>query len=218
MGRPYHKPFKDAPRQRGFTMVEVVFVTGLMSIIMFSIYSTLTMAQGIFNVNNVYSQLTQGAMQTLRYIGREIGFTSPNLSPGRLNISMDANGNSIVRFQVPVDWDNDGDVVAGNLVPVTEWGAYEEPGPTQNGVLGAWARYSVVNNQLVRDLLDAGLFAIAGTRRVVSNDVLNFSVAQNVNVVRMTLTLQKPDNLALGGSRTIQSIFMSETLLRNTAN
>ncbi len=211
--------------QKGFTLIEILFAMIILPILFMSLYSSLEASNVIFRTNGVFSGLNQNAMQTLRTISREVGQTSPNVSPRHLTVVQDANNNSIVTFQIPVDCDNDGDVVddegnscvqdANNDKDV-EWGAYDEAGQTQNGRLNAWARYSVVNGQLLREVLDAGLNPIGGLRRVVSNSVQSFNVTQNVEVLNMTLNLRATDNVGqMGGARNFQTTFTSQTVLRN---
>ncbi len=204
--------------QKGFTLVELMAVSLILPMIVGSMFAVLSMANVIFHTNDIYSRLNQSAMQSLRYISREIGQTSPNATPSHLNIA--AGANSVVRFQIPVDWDNDGDVVNGSMNPNVEWGAYAEAGQTSNGSLGGWVQYSVNNsNQLIRDVLDAGLAPVAGQTRIVATNVLNFTVTQAQSTVTMTLTLRGTDTLGqFGQTRNIQSTFTSATLLRNAVS
>lgn len=200
-------------------MVEVMVVCALLALLLMSFYTVLELAYVLFRTDNVYAELNHDAMQTVRFVSREVGQTSPVASPSHLNIATDGNNNSVLRFQVPVDWDGDGDVIQNNTTDVTEWGAYTDVGTVQNGQLGAWVRYSVVNNQLIREMLDAGLNAIANTSRVVSNNVQTFTAAQNQETLQLNLTLQKIDGIGQqGASRTIQSAFSSQTLLRNAVD
>ena len=203
-------------RHSGFTLVEVLFAIVIIPILFLSIYGVLHSANIVFQTNNVFSRLNQNAMQSLRYISREIGQTSPNVSPSHLTIVPDG-ANSMVTFQIPVDRDNDGDVVDNQ--DNVEWGAYREAGQVQNGLLGSWTRYRVVGTQLRRQVLNGALAPMAGLDRVVANDVQSFTVVQNLSNLRMTLTLQGTDNVGQsGGTRTLTSTFTSETTLRNAVN
>ena len=205
--------------QNGFTLVEVTIVSVLLSLLLISFYTVLEMAYIIFRTDNVYQDLNNSAMQTLRYISREIGESSPVQTPSHMNITTDGNNNSVVRFQIPVDWDNDGDVIQDNTSDVTEWGAYDQLAQYNTGRLGGWIRYSVVNNQLKRDVLDAVFNPVGGLSRVVANNVQNFTVAQSQNILSMNLTLQKVDVIGQQGrARTIQSTFANQTLLRNAVD
>ncbi len=203
----------------GFTMIEVLLVSTLLSLLLMSFYTVLEMGYVIFRTDNIYSQLNHDAMQSLRFIGREIGQTSPVASPSHLNITTDANNNSVVRFQVPVDWDNDGDVVQNNTSDVTEWGAYDDVGLFSSGRLGGWVRYSVTNNQLNREVLDNTLNPMANLNRVVANNVQNFTVTQSQNILDMNLTLQRTDTIGQQGrSRIIQANFENQVMLRNAVD
>ena len=207
---------------RGFTLIETMFVTLLFPMLMLSVYAILDISSTIFRTNGIYSELNEGSMQSLRYISREIGQTSPLANPSHLTIAAGAGGNNIVTFQIPVDWDNDGDAVTAALNPVVEWVAYDQIGQTQNGRLSGWIRYTVVNNQLVRQVLDAGLNPIANLQQVVANNAQTFTAAlnQNQKTLTMTLTLQRADRVGQKGAqqRVLQSTFTSRTILRNAVS
>lgn len=208
----------EARTQKGFTLVELVMTGALFSLLSLSLFAVLNMANVIFHTNDVYSRLNTNAMQTLRSISKEVGETSPNVTPSRLNITT-VSGNSVVRFQVPVDWDNDGDATSGTTNPSVEWGAYTLINQGQSGTLGGWIRYSVSNNQLVRDVLDAGLVQVAGSSNVVANNVQSFTVTQSGSAIVMTLTVQVVDVRGQNGAqRTFSRTFTSRTLLRNAVN
>src|SRR3990167_6088309 len=121
-------------------------VTLVFSVVLLALFTTMMMAHAIFRTTDLYSQMNHDTMQVLRSISLEIGQTSPNTTPSHLSITTDGNGDSAVRFQIPVDWDNDGDADTGGLNPAVEWGAYDQAGQKQNGRLGAWVQYSVTNN------------------------------------------------------------------------
>ena len=204
--------------QQGFTLLELGFMILIFPMLVLSIFSVLNMANVIFHTNDVYSRLNQSAMQTLRSISREIGQSSPNFAPAHLNITADAGNNSVVRFQIPVDWDNDGDVVTAGFNPNVEWGAYDEVGRIQNGRLNQWVRYSVVNNQLIREVTD-GVGGEGKNRQVVANNVQRFNAVRAQNILSMTLTLSGTDTIGQSGQqRTIQTTFASNTALRNAVN
>jgi len=210
---------------QGFTLIEVLFVVIILPILFLTVFTVMESANVISRTNGVFAQLNQSEMQTLRSISREIGQTSPDITPARLILGADAANNSIVTFQIPVDCDNDGDVMAGEGTSCVnnpsndkyvEWGAYNEAGQFQNGRLGAWTRYSVNNNQLVREVLSANQVPIAGLRRVVANNVQSFRVTQALNALTMTLTANATDTIGQAGKpRTLQTTFASNTVLRN---
>ncbi len=205
--------------QRGFTLVELMVIVFIFPILILSTYFVLTTANVIFQTNDIYSRLNQNAAQVLRTINMEIGQTSPNIAPTHLNIATDGNNNSIVRFQIPVDWDNDGDADTGGLNPQAEWGTYDLIGQRQGGRLSGWARYTVTNNQLIRDVLDSSLSPVGGLSQVIANNVQQFRVSQNQNALTMNLTMQGTDNIGQNGrSRNFQSTLSTNTILRNAVN
>lgn len=223
--------------ERGFTLVEVLVATFLFPVLFLSVYSLLNMANVISTTNDVFSRLNQNAVQTLRNISREIAQTSSVAIPNRIVITTDGSNNSMARFQIPVDWDADGDVVGVGINNPVEWGAYDEAGQSDTGgaqradIQGRWANYRVVfdaasnQNQLIREVLDAALNPIPGTLRVIANNVSpvngSFVVAPPVNnVIRMTLALRGTDAIGQNGSaRVFADIpYANDTVLRTTAN
>ncbi len=206
-------------RERGFTMIELMFVVAIMPALLLALHYVLTMANVIFQTSDVYSRVNHSALQVLRKVNREIGQTSPNVTPSHLSITTDPNGNSILRFQVPVDWDNDGDIVTSAANPAVEWGAYDRVGQLQSGRIAGWIRYSVTNNQLIRDVLDAGLLQVAGTSEVAANNVQTFTAALANSTLTTTLNLRSTDRIGQGGAtRDFQQTFTSNTLLRNAVS
>ena len=217
--------------ERGFTLVELLVATFLLPVLFLSLYFLLNMSHVILSTNDIFAQLNQSAIQTLRNVSREIAQTNPVATPVRLVITTDANNNSVIRFQIPVDWDNDGDAVGNGVNNPVEWGAYDEAGQTNTSgilrpdILGRWVRYSVVNGQLVREILDPALATVAGSLRVIANNISPaagaFVVAAPVNsIVRTTLTLRGIDQRGqMGAARTFADVpFMNETLLRVSTN
>jgi len=217
--------------EKGFTLVEVLVATFLFPVLFLSVYSLLNMANVISTTNDVFARLNQSAVQTLRNISREIAQTSSVAIPNRLVITTDGVNNSVVRFQIPVDWDADGDVIGVGANNPVEWGVYDEAGQANTGglqradILGRWARYSVLNGQLVRDVLDGALNPIAGSTQVIANNVSpangSFVVTPPVNnTIRTTLVLRGTDSVGQGGSARIFADvpYANDTVLRTTAN
>lgn len=206
--------------QRGFTLIEMMFVTFIFPTVMLALFAMFEIVADVFYTGDIYYQLNQGCMQTLRYITREIGQTSPLTSPTRLSISTDGSGFSVVRFQIPVDWDADGDVVSGTLDPQVEWGAYTQANANTGGTLGYWVEYRVVNdaslgNQLKRRILDSTLTLVSGTDQVVASNVLTFTATLTSSTLRVTLGQSAQDRV---GQRTLTTTFTSDTVLRNAVS
>lgn len=210
---------KTLNQEKGFALVELMMMSILFPILFMAVYTSMTMANVVLRSTNIASQLNENARQTLRYISREIGQTSPNTSPSHLTITTDASSNSVVTFQIPVDYDNDGDVIDSNANPNVEWGIYDQANQKTDGRLSGWARYSVSNNQLSRQVLDSGLNPIAGLSKIIANNVQSFTASKNSNTLTLTMGLQAADS-AMGGSssRSFQTSISSQTLLRNAVN
>lgn len=235
MNRTYKKQKNVGWNEGGFTLMELMVVAFLFPVLFLSIYSLLNMANVISNTNDTFARLNQSAVQTLRNISREIAQTSSGTSPVHLNIATDPNNNSDVRFQIPVDWDNDRDVIGEGVNPQVEWGAYDQAGDARRDAggnpLNRWVRYHIVNdqatntNQLFREVLDPNLNLVVGSSRVIANNVSpaagSFVVTQPANnMVRMTVTLRGTDPVGQGGqARTFQDVpFTNETALRAAVN
>ncbi len=205
-------------RKAGYTIAEVLISTFLFSTFATSIYSLLTLSQIVNQTHDVQTRLSYGGLQTLRTINRELSQTS--YTTDRLVITTDGNGNNVVRLQIPVDYDDDGDVTSSSLSKSIEWGAYDKLGNTAKGSganpSGRWARYSVTNNQLQREVLDSMLSVVSGSSTVICNDVQTFTATQNGTSLTVSLTLQVSDLVGQSGkSRALSSTFSYQTTLRN---
>ncbi|MBN1688743.1 MAG: prepilin-type N-terminal cleavage/methylation domain-containing protein [Candidatus Omnitrophica bacterium] len=217
-GRGRHQD-KKRDQGKGFTLIEILFVMLLFPLLFFGIYTVMNMSQVIFRTNGAYAAVNQNAMQILRHIGREIGQTSPLVAPSHLTLSTDGSGNGVIQFQIPVDWDNDGDAVTAGMNPDVEWGAYQEAGQTQNGILNGWIEYRVLDNQLLRRVLNSGLSPIAGLERVVANDVQTFTASRSMDIVTTSITFSTSDTVGQNGvARNYGMTYTSRTLLRNSVN
>ena len=201
--------------EKGFTLVELMIGLIIFPMIFMSTYLVLTSANVIFQSTNAYAQLNMDGMQLIRSMGREIGQSSPATSPSHLNLST-GGGNTTARFQIPVDWDNDGDADTGGLTPSVEWGIYDQVAQLSSGRLDGWGRYSVTGTQLIRDVLDASLNPVAGLSKVIANNVQTFTVTQNQETLTITLALQNNDNQGQSGkARTFRQTFTAKESLRN---
>ncbi len=208
--------------KKGYTTIELMAVLTILPLLSLSVYGIVDIAGVLFRYGGVYSDLSLSTAQTLRSMNREIGESSPQINPSHFVIATDENQNSIVRFQVPVDWNNDGSVVTSEITPQTEWGAYRNVGQTQDGILNAWARYRVSGGNLVRDLLNADLAQISGTEQIVVLNVERLRVTQTpgeLNKVNVTLNLYKQERVGKNGTaQDFRAVVNSQVLLRNTAS
>lgn len=204
---------------RGFTLMEVVIAIAFFSLLGFALFATLSSANNIFQMQTLNAGINQGGMQLIRSIGREIAESSPIADQSHLIITADASANSVVTFQVPVDWDNDGDVVQGTLNPIVDWGAYRFiRKPQLQSWLNYWVRYRVLDNQLLREILPSSNGNPTITDIIVPGDVLTFQVTSiSTRRYNIILTLRKTDAIGQRGAnaRTYQTTFDGDTLLRN---
>lgn len=205
--------------QRGLTFVELMFVSLLLPILGFVLFGVLAGSNQISRTNDVYTSHNDAAMAILRSISREVGQSSSLVANPRLVIGTGVGGTSTIRFQIPVDWDNDGDVVTAASNPATEWGAYTEPGQTMSGNLGYWISYQLSSDgsndyHLQRKILDAALTEVADTTKTLANNVQTFTVSRSGSVLTLTMTVQKQEPVS---GRTITGSFTQRVLLRNSS-
>jgi hypothetical protein len=205
---------------RGFTLAETVIACLFFSLLFFAMFATLSASNGIFQMQTLNAEINKGGMQLIRSIVREIAESSPATDQIHLitPIPTDGSGNSIVTFQIPVDWDNDGDVVQNDLTQAVEWGAYRfVKGTQQQSWLGGWVRYRVFGDQLLREVLTSANGAVRATDVIVPQGVLAFRVTLVGNRVSIVLTIRKTDVIGQKGpnARTYQTTFDGKTFLRN---
>ena len=203
----------------GFTLVELMAALIIFSIVAASVYSLINMSNIIFRSNDASARINEDGMQLLRTISREVEQSS---ATNRLVITP-IGSNSVIRFQTPVDYDNDGDVVNDGPTNTVEWGAYDEVNQTQKGSgqnpFNRWVRYQMTSNQLIRDVLNSSLNPVNGLSRVVANNVQAFTVTQNQNTLTAGVTLQVADSVGQNGQpRNFQATVSQNIFLRNAGN
>jgi type II secretory pathway component PulJ len=211
-------PRRDRRNERGVTLIEIMIASMFFSLLSFALFSTITSAGTILQMQTLSAGINQGGMQLLRSIGREIAESSPVADQSHLILATDASGNSIATFQVPVDWDNDGDVVQSVLTQTLEWGAYRSVRePQQQSWLNGWVRYRVVNGQLLREVLTSSSGTVLATDILVTRDVLTFRATLVSRRISIILTIRKTDTIGQKGAnaRTYQATFDGDVLLRN---
>jgi type II secretory pathway component PulJ len=203
---------------QGLTLIEVIIASMFFSLLSLALFAAISSASNILQMQTLNAGINQGGMQLIRSISREIAESSPVADQSHLIITTDASANNVVTFQVPVDWDNDGDVVQDALSPVVEWGAYRfVREPQQQSWLNYWVRYRVVNNQLLREILPSSNGEVLATDVIVPDSVLAFTVTLNNRRAVILLTIRKTDTVGQKGAnaRTYQTTFDGDVLLRN---
>jgi len=205
--------------------METFFSVMILIMLFFALYSLLEAANVVFQTNTVNSRLNSDVMQSLRSISREFSQSNPGISPARVNVTQDANGNSILRFQVPVDWDGDGDAV--DAQGRVEWGSFGDIGNVQTSQLGGWIQYSVNGTQLVHQVLDSAQIPIPDQSRVVLRNLSTQGGAAFTVTTPAGLTDQRDINVRLratdlvgqnGQARAIGNNYSLRVFLRNKTN
>jgi hypothetical protein len=207
--------------KNGALLVEIMLTTALFSIVSVTIASLTLLSSVMSRTNDAYARLNDNAMKILHYVSQEIKQTSATT---RLVITPND-----IRFQIPVDWNNNTYVTVTPLDAEVEWGAYDQAGQTDAGaapdpnILNRWVRYQVVNNQLIRDVLvgpgsnsnvDPNVASV-----IVGNNIQGFDVALNNNRATITVDLRASDAVGqFGTQRNLDTNFSYSVYLRNAAN
>ena len=110
----------DAKLEAGTTLIEVMIVVVIFAVVMLGTMQVLNMAN-----ENLEVDIPQGDMEN---IGRRLVEQIERMvrSSGSGHITVGADG-SWIEFQIPVDHDNDGDVLDRNFA--IQWGSIEAPNP-----------------------------------------------------------------------------------------
>ena len=210
---------RSRTNERGFSLTELMMAATLFALLSLALFSTISSASTIFQMQTLNAGINQGGMQLIRSIAREIAESSPLTDLSHLTITPDASANSIVSFQVPVDFDHDGNIVQDNLTQTVEWGAYRfVRKPQSQSWLNGWVRYRVVNNQLLREVLSALNGPVVATDIIVPRDVQVFQLSPaSTNRYSILLTILKTDTVNQKGAtaRTYQTTFDEDVFLRN---
>lgn len=201
--------FRDQPKQRGLTLPEILMVSVLIALLAFALFSLLSAVTNLARVQALRAESDHGGVQIFRTLAREIAESSPREDGGHLILETDAAGNSVVRFQVPVVWDLNGDA---------KWGAYRTIRETrQQPWLNGWVRYRIVGQQLIREVLSPVDTKPVATDVLIPQDVQSLHLTKNGRQLSIVLQMKKTDLLGQKGpaSRTYQTTFDMNVLLRN---
>lgn len=211
-------PRPTARRARAFTLVELLIGFGLLPMLLAAIYLLWTNVGAAARSEDAAARLNHQAMQVLRTLNRELSETG--VDAAHFSLTTDADNNQVLTFQIPVDWDGDGDVVDdGDVSAPVEWGAYDQPGQLDAGQLDTWARYSVVDGQLLREVLDANQAPIDGLERVVLDGVNTMTAVQQSDRLTVSLGLEAVDEVGQHGQARTHNLSVShEIILRTTAD
>lgn len=197
-------------KKSGFTFVELMITLLVFSIISLTLWSVLSTGKDSWHRGVTQIELQQETRKAMDWITKE-------LRQSGLGHAQISGAGTVLTFQVPVDWDNDGDIVddAGNI----EWGADGNKD---------WAIQYFRNNnrQLLRRTLDAYPNGNqTGSDKILANNIRSDTPPPNAllftgtpvaapTVIGIELAAQKP---ALPG-QLLQATLESQVTLRNTVD
>ncbi len=181
--------------RKGYTLVEILVVVVLFGLLFAAVFEILSTNRIAWDTGSTTQNLENQAFFGLNNMARELY----NTNSGRITIEAEpgAEPNQRVTFQVPVGYDANGDLL---------WG--ERAGGTENFSI----RYTINNNQLLRQVLDENDAVINERTRVLASDVqgLLFSPLNN-NLLTITLTTGRISP----GNRPLEQTMTSEVAFRN---
>lgn len=207
-------------KNRSFTLVEVMIVSLLFIIIFGGILTILSISRYSWYQTDVEIELQQDLRKAMTRVTKELresGFNSAGTSMVTIQDGAGAGGSDILSFYVPVDYDNDGDIVdaSGNI----QWGAStlwanKDPNCEAPGDNCQYLNYKVeylinANNQFIRRSIDNSGNTVR--EDLYANNVVDFQASRTDDVVSLELTARK--DTVFG--RTITKIISSELYLRN---
>lgn len=102
--------------QRGFTMLEMMIATAILTIIIVATLTTMSSMSTSVQIETMVAQTEQKGNKALEMMAEAL--RSANI------VGLPLVGSGTMRFMVPVDHDGDGDALDGNLD--IEWGAQRE--------------------------------------------------------------------------------------------
>lgn len=189
----------------GFTLVELMVVGLIFTLISLAIFGVLSVGRQSWCTGSTQVQLQQETRKAMDWMVkglRESGSTHANIT----------ESGSIITFQVPVDQDNDGDVLDSSSD--VEWGA--------EGNLGWSIEYSLSNEQILRKVFNNADPRVEQTSKVLANNIrsdnpppnaLMFIGSPGVNPTGISIEVTAEKDAVPG--RTMQSTLNSQVTLRN---
>lgn len=213
--------------QSGYTLIEMMVTVLLSSIMFFTVVVSAQTGLISMRTTDLTIHLNDQLRQAVGAFTREITQSSPAQIIAHFTITTDADGNSVVVFQVPVDADGDSDWggsdrsdVVDNNTEYVQWGAHASLGSAvyDDALLDQWIRYSVQDGQLIRDVLLADQATVDPTvpPKVIANDISGFQVAQDQERLSVRLIGAREDNAQGGGTpRVLTQTYATQAVLRN---
>jgi len=206
--------------QSGFTLVETLVSVLIFSLMAGGFFIILSGGQSTWHVTDISIRIQQDLRQALSRVTKELhesGFDHNGTCQVTLLDGAGFNSSDILRFKVPVDWDNDSDFL--DINSYIEWGAptlwaNKDPnceGPNNNcQYLGYSIQYEI-NDQLqfIRKVLDTSGTVIRTD--IMAEHITDFQVSRNSNIVTLQITSQR--NTVFG--RSLFASLSAEVLLRN---
>jgi len=207
-------------KKASFTLVEVMIVSFLFIIIMGGVLAILSVSRYSWYQTDVEIELQQDLRKALTRVSKELresGFDSVGAAMVTIQDGAGVNSSDILDFYVPVDYDNDGDIING--LWHIEWGAptlwaNKDPDCEAPGDNCQYLNYQIEylinnNNQFIRRSLDNN--GVTLREDLYANNIVDFQVVRTGDFVSLELTARK--DTVFG--RTITKIITSEFYLRN---
>lgn len=189
-------------KKSGFTFIELMVTLFIFSILSLSLWTVLSTGRHTWHRGRTQIELQQEIRRAMDWMTKE-------LRPSGSGRALISSLGTTITFQVPVDWDNDGDIIdeAGGI----EWGA--------DGNANWAIQYLISGRLLLRRTLDAyPNGAQTGADRVLANSIRSDSpppnalmFSGNLPEIEIEISAQKS---ALPG-QLLQATLQSQVTLRN---
>lgn len=216
--------------KKGFTLVEILIVVAILSVLVIGLLNVLTAGQNAWYNTDVSVDVQQDLRSATMHLTKELhqsGFkcnNPPSCTSTTVQVTIlsgaGPNNTDILRFKVPVDYNQDGYIKNSNGI-VETWGANltwgcsdfscQKPlGPVETQSNNYQIEYSVDDSRhFLRKVLDNSLNTIRTD--IYANDIEVFTASLNGNFVNLSLTARKTSVLG----RQMSSSLSAQVLLRN---
>lgn len=208
--------------------MDMIIAAAMLPMLFAVLFATADAAGQAMRSQTAVGALNMSGQQILRSIAREFSQSNPIDSDGQFLITSGTPYDS-VRFRIPVDYDEDGDVV-GETEDDFEWGA-SAPCNKAFGVKPCeaphsgwalwknyWIQYRVEGTTLYREVLNRKLNALAKYKMPIAKNITLFSVSKSGNMVTVTATFQEQDAVGqYGQARNYSQTYTltTESIMRN---